>query len=436
MNKRLVMDVTQLVSWKGRPTGIPRVMAELSQRFECHEDTIFVVWDTLEQLFTVIDFPDMMRQKNAQSTVSEVSEPSQAHQMQKRVFSAVKKIRADSVVIRKVSQLPVKVAKKVATLKKLENTPVQWSQKIDAYIPEAGDTMVVFWGDWADPTYRQTLVSLHSKEVSLVQFAYDMLPIVTPQFSGHSTQSLTDYSLEIYPLCTKLLAISEHTKKDVAAWLKKNKKRIPPIEVIRLGDDFNFATSKRPKQADVLKKDEYIICVGTIEARKNHMLLYYAYKRALERSISLPELVIIGRRGWQTDDVHNLISNDPEINQKIHFFENCGDEELSWLYEHCLFSVYPSFYEGWGLPIAESVARHVPCVCSNTSSMPEVAGSLVGYFSPNSVDECLEAMQTLLSPVELKRAKAKTKKYNVTSWDTTYQQVCAILSVKDVYEKN
>lgn len=125
-------------------------------------------------------------------------------------------------------------------------------------------------------------------------------------------------------------------------WVKKIKKHVPPIEVVRLGDDFNFVSSKKPKDVNRVSS-KFIICVGTIEARKNHTLLYYVYKRALEKNIDLPDLAIVGRRGWQTDDIYNLIQNDPGINKKIHFFENRGDDELSWLYENCLFSVYPAF---------------------------------------------------------------------------------------------
>ena len=83
-----------------------------------------------------------------------------------------------------------------------------------------------------------------------------------------------------------------------------------------------------------------------------------------------------------------------------------------------------------GMPIAESISRGVPCASSNTSSMQEVAGSLVRYFSPNSVDECLDAIVSLLKPAELKKARSQTKKYKITTWDKTYQQVCKILEIR------
>jgi len=93
------------------------------------------------------------------------------------------------------------------------------------------------------------------------------------------------------------------------------------------------------------------------------------------------------------------------------------------LYDHSLFTVYPSNYEGWGLPIAESVARGIPCIASNTSSMPEIAGDIISYFSPNSTDECLQRVVELLDDDYRDKARHRLAQYKLTSWDDTFQQV-------------
>ena len=141
----------------------------------------------------------------------------------------------------------------------------------------------------------------------------------------------------------------------------------------------------------------FLLCVGTIEVRKNHALLYSTYKLADERGIELPPMVIVGRRGWLSEDIYEVMTHDPQTRAKFVFLHDATDEELAWLYRHCEFTVYPSFYEGWGLPIGESLAYGVPCVASRTSSMPEVAGELIPYFSPSSADECLEAITAMIS---------------------------------------
>jgi glycosyltransferase involved in cell wall biosynthesis len=165
------------------------------------------------------------------------------------------------------------------------------------------------------------------------------------------------------------------------------------------------------------------LCVGTVEAKKNHALLYYTYKLAQIRGIDLPKIVIVGRKGWNTENIVDIMSRDPEVKDKFVITESIDDEELSWLFDNCMCTILPSFHEGWGIPIAESVARGIPCICSNTSSMVEIAEEYVTHFSPASSDECLAAIQDILEPGVLEKRKRDIKKYRPTSWDDTYRQV-------------
>ena len=214
---------------------------------------------------------------------------------------------------------------------------------------------------------------------------------------------------------------------------------MPRMEVFRLGEDFEFAKAERPTEAAFqnsrLKGNDYIVTVGTIEARKNHALLYNVYKLAKSRGIDLPTLVIVGRRGWKTEQIYDFMTQDPEVKDKFVFLHNASDENLSWLYDNALFSVVPSFCEGWGMPIAESVARGVPCVCSNTTSMIEVAEGYVTHFTPSSTDECLAAITDMLEPKNLERWRKKCKSYKQTTWDQSFEKVRDLME-EVVYDKN
>jgi hypothetical protein len=286
----------------------------------------------------------------------------------------------------------------------------------------SGDTLFVM-ADWhgSDTQFVEYLVSIQKAGVQIVQMCYDLLPLVTPQYSGHATETLTNYAKKIYPISSKIITISEHTKRDVKAWLSERKLTVPPIDVIRLGDDFHMTKPVAPSEVDRIGK--FILCVGTIESRKNHTLLYYTYRLAAERGIELPPLVIVGRRGWKTDDLYEILTHDLQVKDKFVILESASDENLSWLYGNCLFTIYPSFYEGWGLPISESVNYGTPCLCSNTSSMPEVAGDLVTYFSPFSTDECLKAVLDMLKPGAIEASKERLKTYRPTLWDDTFESV-------------
>lgn len=388
---RLFVDVTELASWQGKFTGVPRVMYEICSRFFNGDKTvIFVGWDSTGQRYVPIPFELI---KNNKETV----EPSDAPKKSRTLLGSL-----------------TAMSKR---LKRHKKTAVSESNSLDI---SPGDSLFILC-DWhgSDKAFIDEVVKLHSEGVRLLHMGYDMLPLVAPQFSGHATESLNRYAKAIYPLCHKMFSISKHTKRDIANWLKGNNLHVPNIKVIRLGDDFDFAAPKKPVEAP---KDSFLLSVGTVEARKNHTLLYYAYKLARERGIELPKIVISGRRGWKTDDIYELITTDPETKDKF-VFMNASDEELSWLYDNCLFTVYPSFYEGWGLPVAESVARGVPCASSNTSSMPEIAGNLIEYFSPASTDTCLELISRLMRPKELDKARKKLQSYKPTSWDDTFQSI-------------
>ncbi|NND88404.1 MAG: glycosyltransferase family 4 protein, partial [Flavobacteriaceae bacterium] len=193
------------------------------------------------------------------------------------------------------------------------------------------------------------------------------------------------------------------------------------------GEDFVKINSEKPQGHD-LEKDSFIFCVGTLEIRKNHQLLYNAYKLAVQKNIDLPKIVIVGKKGWLAESTIHTLELDPEVSDKVIMLNRCSDKEMAWLYENCLFTVYPSYYEGWGLPIAESLRYGKMCLSSNTSSMPEVAGDLIDYFSPFDSGELLDKIVRYLDEKELdSKSKNIKKKYKTTSWDDAYKQVIKLI---------
>ena len=415
MKPRTVIDITQLANWEGKLTGIPRVMNELGERFNKDESSIFVVWDREGQFFKIIDFESTI--KNRHKQINKI-EPTPAYHHTNMMYESLKAIKARSRIINKYS---------TPLIRAYRSKHVSVSINMNNYNPLPKDRMLVMWGDWHDENYIQQLLNIKKQGVCLIHIVHDMLPVITPQFSGHSTDSLTLYANKIYPECDLILANSKNTSRDLSMWLSQKGYKPPKISVIRLGDNFqstkNFSSQKPKLYSPNLLKNGYILCVGTIEIRKNHMLLYYVYKLASAQKIKLPKLVIVGRLGWKTETTYELMSQDPEVKDNFIFLHDATDEHLKWLYKNCLFSVYPSFYEGWGLPIAESLNYGVPCLCSNTSSMPEVGDNKVDYFSPFSPEECLKVIKRLTNPEYLRQARLRAKTYQPTSWDETYRQV-------------
>lgn len=412
---RIIIDITELTRWKGRLTGVPRTINELANNFKNSRSVIFCEWSDNDQNLRVVShLPNI-------SIDQEIEADIEKNYIKKRIKDFIRKYKLTS-----------KVTEIIGTLKGFKKRvgKNQFGQEVNI---EAGDTLIVM-ADWhsSDSNFIKYIKAQTLKKITLVQFAYDLLPIVAPQYSGHATHYLGQYINNIYPLCDLIITISESTKSDIITHLKQLKVNIPTIKTIRLGDNFHFAEPIKPNSNEFLKSDiksgDYILCVGTIEARKNHELLYYTYKLAKSRGLDLPKCLIVGRPGWHSENILDLILNDPETKEDLLVLKNISDNELSWLYENCIFTIYPSFYEGWGLPVAESIAHGATCLCSLTSSMPEIAGDIIPYFNPFSSDECLNAIVNLLKPNNLKKARESLKRYKPTSWNDTFKQVTALIN--------
>jgi glycosyltransferase involved in cell wall biosynthesis len=249
--------------------------------------------------------------------------------------------------------------------------------------------------------------------------------------SGHSTDSLEAYCRRIVPHAALVICVSKATRDDLRTWLEEQRLPVPTFGVFRLGEDFTAPAPRRPGSDAFIRSGltgrDYMLTVGTVEARKNHTLLYYVHKLAKQRGIKLPPSVVVGRRGWKTEQIYDFITEDPEVREQFVFLHDTDDAELSWLYENALLTVIPSMYEGWGMPIAESVAKGVPCACANTTSMVEIAEGFVNHFSPFSTDECLEQVLLLLDEKNRAVALARLADYTPHSWDASAAEVLSMI---------
>jgi glycosyltransferase involved in cell wall biosynthesis len=153
------------------------------------------------------------------------------------------------------------------------------------------------------------------------------------------------------------------------------------------------------EQATVSLPPRYVLFVSTIELRKNHRLLVRVWQRLLERHGAdlVPNLIFAGKIGWLVDDLLADLEASEYLNGKIILLRGLSDAELQQAYRSCLFTVFPSLSEGWGLPIAESLAHGKFCVASNHTSIPEAGGNLVDYFDPLDEDDALAKIERPLT---------------------------------------
>jgi len=164
-----------------------------------------------------------------------------------------------------------------------------------------------------------------------------------------------------------------------------------------------------------------ILTVGDLQPRKNHAGLIRAFEKLLEAHPSLPhDLVIVGKETWHAAAIRTAAKKS-KFASRIHFTGFVSDEDLLRLYGACELFVYPSFYEGFGLPIIEAMACARAVVCSNTSAIPEVADSAALLCNPHSDEELMLAMRdALLNPeLRLRLERLGSQRAAMFSWERT-----------------
>ncbi len=220
-----------------------------------------------------------------------------------------------------------------------------------------------------------------------------------------------------------VIAISECTKRDLVAAYG-----LPPekVTVVHEAADPRF----RPQPADLVAAvraryhlpERYLLFVGTIEPRKNLARLLEAFEAIHADGLS-DGLVIVGRRGWLYDDFFTRLEQSP-VREAVIFPGYVPDADLPAIYAGAQACVFPSLYEGFGLPVLEAMACGTPVVCSNTSSIPEIAGEAALYLDPGDVVEIIETTRRLLRDAALQeetRARGLSQAARF-SWERTAQE--------------
>lgn len=224
-----------------------------------------------------------------------------------------------------------------------------------------------------------------------------------------------------------VIAVSECTKRDIVRLYGLDEGK---IRVIYEGVNPSF----RPVQPEVIKRvrqkhgiqQGYILCVSTIEPRKNLGSLLEAY-RALKDQGTENKLVIVGKKGWLYEGFFRRL-RELGLEDEVIFPGFVPDEELPAVYSAADLFVFPSLYEGFGLPVLEAMACGAPVITSNTSSLPEVAGEAALLVHPTSIEELAGAMRRVLEKEELREElRAKGPKQAARfSWESAARETLAV----------
>lgn len=190
----------------------------------------------------------------------------------------------------------------------------------------------------------------------------------------------------------KLVTVSQFSQSRICEKYKLTDESVPVI-YDGLTDIFACNPIENPALAEKYNlPSQYILSLSTLEPRKNLQLLIRAYKELLEAGKQLPELVLAGRQGWKLEEIIGDINDT--IKQHIHFTGFVDDEDLPQLYRDAELFVFPSKYEGFGLPIIEAMSQGTFVISSDAASLPEVAGNAGVLFKSNDIEDLKRAILT------------------------------------------
>lgn len=215
-----------------------------------------------------------------------------------------------------------------------------------------------------------------------VYLIHDLIPLTHPEYVREGDEAKHDLRMtQVLNTAAAIIYNSAHTEQTMRDFAARKGLAMPPGIVSLLGIEEKFQRLHPPAVAGATAMaPPYFVAVSTIEPRKNHLLLLHLWRRLAElRGQATPKLVLVGRRGWENENIVDLL--DRASGLKPHVFEcnRLADEQLTRLLRGARAMLFPSFAEGYGLPLAEALALGVPVIASELEVFHEIAGDIPCY---------------------------------------------------------
>jgi glycosyltransferase involved in cell wall biosynthesis len=265
---------------------------------------------------------------------------------------------------------------------------------------------------------------LRLRECRPVVFIHDLIPIEYPEFSHPREKALHERRLENSLWHSRGIVVnSQCTESAVKRFARRAGLPVPPIQVAPLGHDLpQRGVESLPNEI----RKPYFLVLGTIEPRKNHLLLLTLWRELARRhGESTPQLVVVGRRGWECEQVVDLLERCEAIHPYLVERNNATDSEVATLVSQAHALLMPSFAEGFGIPVLEALSLGTPVISSPLPAIREFAGDIPDYAEPFDGTRWLELIESHLdenSPVRLAQLR-RLHAFRDTTWPEHFRLV-------------
>ncbi len=257
--------------------------------------------------------------------------------------------------------------------------------------------------------------------IPVVVTVHDVSFLEQPEFfSGFRQKQLALTVKRTILQAARVLTCSEFSRKAIARAYSMDPAR---IVVAPNAAAPAFQPLDRGQASDLVRRvfgldAPYLLCVGNLQRRKNQIGLIQAFEQLMQDQPDLPQhLVLVGKETSQAAEIRAAARRSP-LRHRIHFTGFVDDDLLPALYNGCDLFVFPSFYEGFGIPLLEAMACGCPVACSNRTALPEVGGNAAMYFDPGSTAEMVRAISNMLRNLDFaeKLGRAAIDRAREFSW--------------------
>ena len=226
------------------------------------------------------------------------------------------------------------------------------------------------------PSYAK---KLSTKALNPIFFVHDLIPISHPEYCrpDEAIKHTHRMNIVLQQGCG-VIVNSAATLNELTIYAEKSGFLLPPVVVAPL------AVSALPTPSVTSMVDTpYFVMLGTIEPRKNHLMILQVWRRLIEQlGISAPKLVIIGQRGWENENIIDMLERCEFLKGYVFELSNCNDADMTTYLQHAQALLFPSFAEGYGIPLVESLMLGTPVIASQLKVFYEIAGDIPEYLDP------------------------------------------------------
>ena len=295
--------------------------------------------------------------------------------------------------------------------------------------------MPAYWHDQHPDIYRRAQM----KGALIVPLVHDILPITRPNdYHSPWRDEFRAYVREILSFSNHVVCVSEATLKDVDTFMRSEGLSMPASSVRRHGVDrlqpavqttVALGVNQRLSAA-MAAPNCNVLVVGSIEPKKNYMLLLGACER-LWRNGHPFNLIVIGRKAWLSDTITDAFRRHPRLGRRLFWFDRATDADLDHAYRNCQLVLTPSKAEGFGLPLLEALAHRLPVLASDIPPFKEVGGTSIDYFDPGSVDSLENALGALLTnTLRMADLAGRASRFTWPTWEeAVFQSMNLLVSV-------